>query len=28
MAKGKNWLDDEEEITLVVKDCNGNILQD
>ncbi|MDD3302562.1 MAG: PhnA domain-containing protein [Candidatus Gracilibacteria bacterium] len=27
MAKS-NWLDDEEEIVLVVKDCNGNILQD
>ncbi|MFA5917128.1 MAG: PhnA domain-containing protein [Candidatus Gracilibacteria bacterium] len=27
MAKN-NWLDDEEETTLVVKDCNGNILQD
>jgi alkylphosphonate utilization operon protein PhnA len=26
MAKN-NWLDDEEEVTLVVKDCNGNILQ-
>lgn len=28
MAKNKSWLDDEEEVTLVVKDCNGNILQD
>ncbi len=27
MAK-KNWLDDEEETELVVKDCNWNILQD
>lgn len=27
MAKEKNWLDDEEETTLIVKDCNGNILQ-
>jgi len=27
MAKS-NWLDDEEEIALVVKDCNWNILQD
>ncbi len=26
MAKN-NWLDDEEEVTLVVKDCNWNILQ-
>jgi protein PhnA len=26
MAKN-NWLDDEEETTLVVKDCNWNILQ-
>lgn len=28
MAKDKSWLDDEEETTLIVKDCNGNILQD
>jgi len=29
MAKKKNlsWLEEEEETTLVVKDCNGNILQ-
>ena len=26
MAKN-NWLDDEEEVALVVKDCNWNILQ-
>ena len=29
MAKNKNgsWLDDEEDEVLIVKDCNGNILQ-
>ena len=28
MAKDKSWLNDDEEISLVVKDCNWNILQD
>jgi uncharacterized Zn ribbon protein len=28
MAKNKDWLNDDEAITLVVKDCNGVILQD
>lgn len=28
MAKDKNWLDEEKEIVLVVKDCNWNILND
>lgn len=28
MAKNKDWLNDDEETNLVVKDCNGNILQD
>lgn len=28
MAKDKNWLNDDEETTFVVKDCNGNILKD
>lgn len=27
MAKNNNWLDDEDEVALVVKDCNGNVLQ-
>ncbi len=28
MAKNNDWLNDDEETTLVVKDCNGVILQD
>lgn len=28
MAKNTDWLNDDEKITLVVKDCNGAILQD
>ena len=27
MAKNKDWLNDDEEISLVVKDCNGTVLQ-
>ena len=28
MAKDTSWLNDDEETTLVVKDCNGTVLQD
>jgi protein PhnA len=28
MAKNKDWLNDNEETILIVKDCNGTVLQD
>lgn len=28
MAKNKDWLNDDEETTIIVKDCNGAVLQD